>query len=50
MGELPSGSAEQAKVKWLPDKVCREAVAEIHCDIKFLKELNHDNQLKEGDQ
>ena len=53
VGELPSGPAEQAKVKWLPYQSVAEAVAEkFHCDIKFLKELNPTitEKLKEGDQ
>ena len=53
VGELPSGPAEQAKVKWLPYRSVAEAVAEkFHCDVNFLKELNPaiTEKLKEGDQ
>jgi lipoprotein-anchoring transpeptidase ErfK/SrfK len=53
VGELPSGPAGQAKVKWLPYRSVAEAVAEkFHCDINFLKELNPTitEKLKEGDQ
>ncbi|HEY5741865.1 MAG TPA: peptidoglycan-binding domain-containing protein, partial [Terrimicrobiaceae bacterium] len=53
VGELPSGSAGQAKVKWLPYRSVAEAVAEkFHCDINFLKQLNptKTEKLKEGDQ
>ena len=53
VGELPSGLAGQAKVKWLPYRSVAEAVAEkFHCGINFLKELNPTitEKLKEGDQ
>jgi lipoprotein-anchoring transpeptidase ErfK/SrfK len=53
VGELPSGPAEQATVKWLPYRNVAEAVAEkFHCDVNFLRELNPaiTEKLKEGDQ
>lgn len=51
-GDLPSGPAAQAKLKWLPYRSLAEAVAEkYHCDVDFLEELNPGKTkgLKPGD-
>ena len=49
VGDLPTGPAAQAKVKWLPYSNLAEAIAEkFHTDIDFIKELNHGKEFKEG--
>jgi len=53
VGELPSGVAEQAKLKFLPYRNLADAIAEkFHCDIHFLEQLNAGKLkgLKAGDQ
>lgn len=41
VGDLPSGPAAQARLKWLPYRSIAEAVAErFHSDADFLEELN----------
>ena len=53
VGELPSGVAEQAKLKFLPYRNLADAIAEkFHCDIRFLEQLNAGKLkgLKTGDQ
>ncbi|HVI77851.1 MAG TPA: hypothetical protein VM715_06750, partial [Candidatus Acidoferrum sp.] len=53
VGSLPSGVAEQAKLKFLPYRDVADAIAEkFHSDIHFLEHLNAGKLkgLKAGDQ